>query len=74
MLFRSLVAAKPGPHGGHKLTTEVCAFAEARLAADPALRPRDLVEPIAARFGMRVHPRSIERALARSREPRSKSS
>ena len=69
-----LVAAKPGPHGGHKLTTEVCAFAEARLAADPALRPRDLVEPIAARFGMRVHPRSIERALARSREPRSKSS
>ena len=38
----------------------------------PRLRPADLVEPIAARFGVRVHPRSIERALARCRERRPK--
>jgi len=68
-----LVPAKPGPRRGHKLTDEVCAFADQRLAADPALRARDLVEPIEHRFGVRVHPRSIERALARYRELQSKS-
>lgn len=60
-----LVPGKLGPRGGHKLTDEVCAFAEDSLAANPALRPRDLVAPIQERFGVRVHPRSIERALAR---------
>lgn len=64
----ALVPAKPGPKGGHKLTEQVCAFAEDRLAADPALRARDLVGPIEDNFGVRVHPRSIERALARYRE------
>lgn len=64
----ALVPAKPGPRGAHKLTDEVCAFCEQQLAADPALRPADLVEPIQAGFGVRVHPRSIERALARRRE------
>jgi transposase len=68
-----LVPAKPGPRGGHKLTDEVCAFAETHLAADPVLRPKDLVAPIEARFGVRVHPRSIERALTRYREAHSKS-
>jgi transposase len=69
-----LVPAKPGPRRGHKLSEEVCAFAERQLAADPALRATDLVEPIATRFGVRVHPRSIERGVARYREQRSKSS
>jgi len=68
-----LVPGKPGPRRGHKLTDEVCAFAETRLTADPTLRAPDLVEPIEQRFGVRVHPRSIERALARYREQQSKS-
>lgn len=68
-----LVPDKPGPRGRYKLTDEVCAFAEAQLAADPALRPADLVELIEARFGVRVHPRSVERALARYREQQFKS-
>jgi transposase len=60
-----LVPARPGPRGAHKLTDEVVAFARERLAAEPALRPAGLVELVAERFGVRVHPRSIERALAR---------
>jgi hypothetical protein len=64
----ALVPAKPGPRAAHKLTEAVCAFCEQRLAADPALRAKDLVEPVADAFGVRVHPRSIERALARRRE------
>src|SRR5690349_18315906 len=63
-----LVPAKPGPRGGHKLTGEILEWAEARLAADPALKPAALAGPIEGEFGVRVHPRSIERALARRRE------
>jgi transposase len=63
-----LVPARPGPRGGHKLTGEVLAWAEARLAADPNLRPAGLAAPIEEAFGVRVHPRSVERALARHRD------
>ncbi|MGH3284618.1 MAG: helix-turn-helix domain-containing protein [Streptosporangiaceae bacterium] len=68
-----LVPARPGPRGGHKLTEEICAWAEQQLAADPALRPAQLTAPIEAAFGVRAHPRSVERALARYRERHSKS-
>lgn len=66
--LEGLVAAKPGPRGGHKLTGEILSWAREQLVADSDLRPAGLVEPIAARFGVRVHPRSVERALARHQE------
>jgi transposase len=62
----ALVPARPGPRRAHKLTDEVVAFARQLLDTDPSLRSIDLVEAIADRFGLRVHPRSVERALARS--------
>ena len=71
--MEGLVPARPGPRGGHKLTDEICAWAEQQLGADPALRPAQLAGPIEAYFGVRAHPRSIERALARYRERHSKS-
>lgn len=67
----ALVPAKPGPRRAHKLTDEVLAHAEVLLAGDTSLRPADLVEPLAERFGVRVHARSIERALARRRSRKS---
>jgi transposase len=66
--LEGLVAAKPGPRGGHKLTETILIWAREQLVADPDLRPARLVKPIAAQFGVRVHPRSIERALARHQE------
>jgi hypothetical protein len=60
-----LVPARPGPRGAHKLTAEVVAFAREQRAADPQLSSAGLVELIAGRFAVRVHRRSIERALAR---------
>lgn len=66
--LEGLVAAKPGPRAGHKLTDAVLTWAEQQLAADPDLRPAGLVEPIAERFAVHVHPRSVERALSRRRE------
>jgi transposase len=63
-----LVPDKPGPRQGHKLTDEVLDHAEALLASDAALRPADLVEALRERFGVQVHHRSVERALARRRQ------
>jgi len=63
-----LVPRRPGPRRAHKLSTEVLTFAREALATDPALRPGELVEVLAERFGIVVHPRSIERALARGQE------
>lgn len=60
-----LLPAKPGPRGAHKLTEEVLVHLEQLRSADPNLRPADLAAAAAARFGLSVHPRSIERALAR---------
>ena len=61
-----LVPARPGPRGAHKLTAEVVAFAREQRAADPKLSSAALVELITERFGVRVHRRSVERALARA--------
>ena len=61
-----LVPARPGPRRAHKLTAEVVAFARQARDADPSLRSADLADAIADRFGITVHPRSVERALARA--------
>lgn len=66
-----LLPARPGPRRAHKLTEEVVADLQAALEDDPALRTADLVAHLEARFGLVVHPRSIERALARSEHPKS---
>ena len=71
--IEGLVPGRPGPRGASKLTNEICAWAEQRLAADPGLRPSQLAGPVEGEFGVRAHPRSIERALARYRERHSKS-
>jgi transposase len=71
--LEGLVPARPGPRGAHKLTEPVLAWAEEQLAADPGLRPAHLPDLIEEAFGVRVHPRSVERALARRRERHSKS-
>src|SRR5205823_2214729 len=67
----ALVPGRPGPRRAHKLSEEVVAFARERLEADPSLRSSDLAEQIVERFGVRVHPRSVERALQRAGRPKS---
>ena len=67
-----LLPKKRGPHGGHKLTTEIVAFLQQARARDASIRPADLAQQVAGRFGLRVHPRSIERALDRQEKKRSR--
>lgn len=61
----ALVPARPGPRRAHKLTEQVVAFARAAREDDPTVRSVQLAQRIGERFGIRVHPRSVERALAR---------
>jgi len=63
-----LLAKKRGPRGAHKLTEEVVDFIEAAAAGDPALRAPGFSRQVQERFGITVHPRSIERALARRKK------
>jgi transposase len=65
-----LVPRKRGPRQGHKLNADVVAFLLQARNADPAIRPAALADRVAERFGVRVHPRSIERALARQGKKR----
>jgi transposase len=67
----ALVPARPGPRRAHKLTEEVVGFLRERLEADPSLRAQALAALVAERFGVRVHPRSVERALRRAAQPKS---
>lgn len=66
----ALLPKKPGPRRAHKLSNEVVAAVRQALADDAELGPRDLVALVEQRFGVSVHPRSIERALARQKKMR----
>jgi transposase len=66
----ALLPKKPGPRRAHKLSAEVVAALREALAEQPELTSRDLVELVEERFGISVHRRSIERALARQEKKR----
>ncbi|WP_291993195.1 helix-turn-helix domain-containing protein [Candidatus Accumulibacter sp. ACC003] len=63
-----LLPAKRGPHGPHKITAEVMAFIETARTQEEGLEAQVLVERIAQHFGLAVHRRTVERALARSKK------
>ena len=63
----ALVPQKRGPRRAHKLSQNVVAFIERTIATDPAA---DLVAAVHKEFGISVHRRSIERALARAKKKR----
>jgi transposase len=58
-----LVPKKRGPRGPHKLRGDVLDFMKASHSPGQPIRARVLAGEIEERFGVRVHPRSIERAL-----------
>ncbi len=57
-----------GPKSAHKLTPEVMTFIETQRVEEPAPGARPLARQIRAELGVSVHPRSIERALARKKK------
>lgn len=65
-----LVAKKRGPQAAYKLTEEVVAFVGGLRSEAPSLSAATLAERVFERFGKRIHPRSIERALAGAKKKR----
>ncbi len=62
-----LVPKKRGPRGGHKLTEEVVKFLRLVLEEEGPLGSQQLAEKIRDRFGLRVHRRTVERALGKKK-------
>lgn len=63
-----LMPQRPGPKRRHKLSESVVDMLEAVLAEDPAVSSTRLAKLLEEQLGLRVHPRSIERALAGRRQ------
>ncbi len=61
---------RPGPRRAHKLSDEVVDFLEDALADTPHRGTGELVVAVKERFGLSVHPRSVERALERREKKR----
>jgi len=66
----ALVPKKPGPRRAHKLDVDVVEFLIQQRAEDPSVRAPELARRVRARFTRTVHPRSVERALARREKKR----
>jgi transposase len=64
-----LIPKRSGPKGAHKLSEAVLEFIQQQQqGADEPLRFEALAELIGKQFDFSVHPRSIERALAKRRK------
>ena len=63
-----LLPAKPGPKAPHKLTAEVLDYLKELARAEPPLKARQMAARVRQRFKLKVHPRTIEKAL----KPRAK--
>jgi transposase len=65
-----LVPKKPGPKGPHKLTEEIMTYLAQVRIHDPSISSTELTKRVRKKFALRVHPRTVERALARREKKR----
>jgi transposase len=63
-----LAPRQRGPKGAHKLDQRVMAFIEQNLAGDGQVHARALARLIKAQLDLSIHPRGIERAIARKKK------
>jgi transposase len=65
-----LLPRKRGPRAGHKLTSELMQFVSELRFSEPGLSSPQLAQRIRERFGVSIHPRSIDRQLRRQKKLR----
>jgi transposase len=65
-----LLPRQRGPRQGHKLSAEVIEYVRGLRAAAPGLTTVACTKAIQEKFGITVHRRSLERALATKKKPR----
>lgn len=64
----ALIPERRGPREAHKLTEEIMVCLETEISRNKTLKARALSKFIEERFGLKIHPRSVERALARRKK------
>ena len=72
--LEALIPRRRGPRGAHKVTAEILAFVEEHRARHGPVGSRRLVPLIAERFGVTLHPRGLDKAIARSKKKSSRRS
>jgi transposase len=65
-----LLPRKRGPKDAHKCTAAVVAFVAARRKESPGRSTKELAEEVGGQFGVRLHPRTLERHLSRLEKKR----
>ena len=68
--MEGLLPRKRGPKKPHKLTAEVRQYLQEVAAAEPQLQARELADRVRRRFRVKVHPRTIEKALKKAKRGR----
>jgi transposase len=61
--LEGLLARKRGPKNPHKLTPEVQQYLQELKTSEPELGARQLVRRLRQKFKVKLHPRTIEKAL-----------
>jgi transposase len=61
-----LVPRKRGPQGPHKVQGEVLQFIQEQVVTGKPIRARQLTKQILKRFGLDIHPRTIERVVKKT--------
>jgi transposase len=67
-----LIPKKRGPQGAYKLNPEAMNFINKKIRQYPGITKKQLVEALETATGVKVHKRSIERALGGSKKKRYK--
>ena len=62
-----LVPKRRGPKGAHKLTEAVMSFIEQQLQMD-TLSATEIADRVSHQFSLNIHPRTIEKALAKKKK------
>lgn len=68
--LEGLFPHKRGPKSPHKLKPEVRQYLEQTLATEPQLKAPELAGRVRQRFGVQVHPRTLEKALRKAKRGR----
>ena len=68
--LNGLLPKHRGPKEGHKLSTAIIDYVRTLRATEPSLTTIACIQALRERFGITVHRRSLERALAGKKKPR----
>jgi transposase len=68
--MEGLLPKKRGPKAPHKIGQEVREFLEQSSTSDPGLGSTELVRKVRLKFGINLHPRTVEKALKKAKRGR----